>query len=82
MLPCNRSHVRSSAVAKDGGSGVGLVAKSFYLINPRESVPGYFGLEVSSQAIGGLKVLVADLTTTTVAALMPSDWRVALCDER
>ena len=32
--------------------------------------------------MAGLKVLVADLTTTTVAALMPSDWRIALCDER
>ena len=47
--------MRSLAAAKDGGSGVGRVAKSFYLINPRESVPGYFGLEVSSQAIGGLE---------------------------
>ena len=58
------------------------MAKSIYLINPKESFPGYFGLEVSAQVKNGLQTLVADLTTTTLAAMVPPDWHVKLCDER
>ena len=58
------------------------MAKSIYLINPKEISPGYFGLEVSGRLNGRPQALIADLTTTTLAAMVPSDWRIALCDER
>ena len=56
--------------------------KSIYLINPRESVPGNHSMEVL-QAWGIVNMVgIADLATTTVAALIPKDWAVSICDER
>ncbi|MEX1107990.1 MAG: radical SAM protein [Dongiaceae bacterium] len=59
-----------------------MVERSIYLINPRENAPGYYNMEVL--AAWGVTRLVnlADLTTPTVAAMVPPDWRVSLCDER
>src|SRR5688500_16547563 len=56
--------------------------KSIYLINPRDDCPGYEGAEVL-QAWGiANKVVLADLTMPTVAALVPASWTIKLCDER
>jgi radical SAM superfamily enzyme YgiQ (UPF0313 family) len=55
---------------------------SLYLINPAESVPGYFGLEVLEAWAGIQTVGMADLAMPTVAAFAPADWAVRLCDER
>lgn len=55
---------------------------SLYLINPAESVPGYFGLEVLGAWAGVRAVGMADLAMPTVAAFAPADWDVRLCEER
>jgi radical SAM superfamily enzyme YgiQ (UPF0313 family) len=58
------------------------LAPSIYLINPAERSPGYHSLEVL-EAWGIAKAVnFADLSTTTIAALVPRDWGVAICDER
>jgi len=56
--------------------------RSIYLINPREGAPGYFNMEVLGAWGVGNFVNLADLTTTTVAAMVPADWHVTICDER
>ncbi|MCA9050888.1 MAG: radical SAM protein, partial [Planctomycetaceae bacterium] len=48
---------------------------------PLNGTPGYYGAEVFS-AIGMQPMIpIADLATTTVAAMVPDDFRIALCDE-
>jgi hypothetical protein len=54
--------------------------RSIYLINPREGAPGYFNMEVLGAWGVGNYVNLADLTTTTVAAMVDG-WRVSLCDD-
>lgn len=56
--------------------------KSIYLINPCENAPGYFNMEVLEAWGATNKVNLADLTMPTVAALVPADWRITICDER
>jgi len=56
--------------------------RSIHLINPRENAPGYYNMEVLGAWGVGKRVNLADLTMPTVAALLPADWRVSLCDER
>jgi radical SAM superfamily enzyme YgiQ (UPF0313 family) len=56
--------------------------KSIYLINPRDSVPGYFSMDVLSELGRGSFVAIADLSTPTVAAMVPPDWSVRICDDR
>ena len=56
--------------------------KSLYLINPRSATPGYFGAEVFEAWGLGAAASIADLATTTVAALAPANWDVSLCDEQ
>jgi radical SAM superfamily enzyme YgiQ (UPF0313 family) len=58
------------------------VRKSIYLINPRESTVGYFGLEVLKAGRIVDAIGLADLSTTTLAALIPRDWQITICDER
>ena len=58
------------------------MAKSIYLINPKEDLPGYFSLEVCGQGGDDNATLFADLSTTTLAAMVPPDWKIGLCDER
>ncbi len=57
------------------------MAKSLYLINPRNTNPSYFGSEVYEYM--GLAPIqaVADLATVSVAAMAPSDWRIEICEE-
>jgi radical SAM superfamily enzyme YgiQ (UPF0313 family) len=54
---------------------------SMYLVNPASDFATYFGGEV----IGGCGLLpgamVADLATTTLAALAPADFTLTICDE-
>lgn len=59
-----------------------MSTKSLYLINPAEHRPGYFGLEVFEAFGLSAVTFVADLATTTVAALVPRGWRVRIADER
>jgi radical SAM superfamily enzyme YgiQ (UPF0313 family) len=56
--------------------------RSIYLINPRETYPYYHGTDVL-QAWGiSNRIAIADLTMPTVAAMVPPDWNITLCDER
>jgi radical SAM superfamily enzyme YgiQ (UPF0313 family) len=56
--------------------------KSIYLINPRENGPGYHGFDVFEGWNITRLANLADLSTTTVAALVPPGWTIAICDER
>ena len=57
------------------------MAKSLYLINPRSETATYFGAE-SYEFFGfAAAQSIADLATATVAALVPRDWRVEICEE-
>jgi radical SAM superfamily enzyme YgiQ (UPF0313 family) len=55
---------------------------SLYLINPAEKTPGYHSMEVLQAWRIAKAVNFADLSTTTIAALAPRDWRATICDER
>jgi len=57
------------------------MAKTLYLINPRPSSPSYFGAEAYEHHGYPMAQAIADLATTTVAALAPSDWTVTICEE-
>ncbi len=56
--------------------------KSIYLINPTADFPSYYSAEIYSHL--GLKSVAytADLAIATVAALIPDDFEVTLCDEQ
>ena len=56
--------------------------RSIYLINPAESGPAFHGMEVFEAWGLGRLANVTDLSTTTVAALIPAEWSVSICDER
>ncbi len=57
------------------------MSKSIYLVNPAADFPAYYGAEVFRS--WGLKpaTATADLTTVTVASMVPDDFEVQLCDE-
>lgn len=54
--------------------------KSIYLINPAADFPTYYGAEAVERWGFGPAMSVADLATTTVAALAPSGFAVELCE--
>lgn len=56
--------------------------RSIYLINPKENVLGYHGMEVLRGWGIADQTNLADLATTTVAAMVPAGWDISLCDER
>ncbi len=56
--------------------------RSLYFINPAESSPGYHTMEVLKEWRIANAVNIADLTGPTIAALLPPNWEVQLCDER
>ncbi len=60
-----------------GGESV----KSLYLINPRADVATYFGGEAFEAHGFAPAVWLADLALPTVAAMVPRDFHVSLCDE-
>ena len=53
---------------------------SIYLINPRADGPDYFGVGAFVENGWAPATLVADLATVTVAALVPTDFEVEICD--
>ncbi len=55
--------------------------KSLYLINPRPANPSYFGAEAFQHHGYAAAQAIADLATSTVAALAPDDWHVEICEE-
>ena len=57
------------------------MSKSLYLINPKSESPSYFGAEVFESWGFESVQAIADLATTTVAALAPPDWEIEICDE-
>ncbi|MGE0238808.1 MAG: radical SAM protein [Parvibaculaceae bacterium] len=56
--------------------------RSIYIINPQEAAPYFFSSEVLTATHIGRFPIVADLATPTVAALVPEDWTIEICDER
>lgn len=57
------------------------MSKSLYLINPKADTRSYYEAEVFTYLGLPPTALIADLAITTVAALAPSDFEIALCDE-
>lgn len=57
------------------------MSKSLYLINPRPANPSYFGAEAFEQWGYDPAQAIADLATSTVAALAPADWTIKICEE-
>ncbi len=57
------------------------MGKSIYLVNPASDAPVYFGTEVLGSLGIPRSALIADLATTTVAALIPREFDVEICDE-
>jgi radical SAM superfamily enzyme YgiQ (UPF0313 family) len=57
------------------------VGKSLYLINPAAGMPGYWGAEIFSGLGMTPTIAIADLAIATVAAMVPDDFHVQLCDE-
>ncbi|MEM7344966.1 MAG: hypothetical protein AAF485_12050 [Chloroflexota bacterium] len=57
------------------------MAKSIYLINPRADFPNYYSAEVVEHLGFTPAAFIADLVITTVAAFVPDDFEVTLCDE-
>ena len=54
---------------------------SILIVNPAADFPTYFGAEVLG-ASGGLPgIMMADLTSVTVAAMVPADFHVSIVDE-
>ncbi|MBN1656098.1 MAG: radical SAM protein, partial [Deltaproteobacteria bacterium] len=58
------------------------MSKSIYLINPKPDYAGYWSGDFGYLSIKGKSLFIADLAINTVAALVPSDFRVELCEEQ
>ncbi len=56
-------------------------ARSIYLINPAADFPTYYGAEVYAGRGYQRAAFLADLVVPTLAAMVPPDWHVELCDE-
>src|SRR5205809_986780 len=57
------------------------MSRSLYLISPRSDFPTYYGGEVHAARGLGSAASMADLSITTVAAMVPADFSLRLCDE-
>lgn len=57
------------------------MSASIYVINPAADSPTYYGGEVFTASNIAPGCMVADLATTTLAAMAPADVPVVLCDE-
>jgi hypothetical protein len=55
--------------------------KAIYLVNPASDFPTYFGAEAHARKKGKATTLMADLAVPTLAAMVPDDFQVSLCDE-
>ncbi|MBN1995559.1 MAG: radical SAM protein [Anaerolineae bacterium] len=58
------------------------MSKSIYLINPRADFPSYYSAEIYTHFGLSPVAYTADLAIATVAALVPADFEVTLCDEQ
>lgn len=58
------------------------MSNSIYLINPKADFPNYYSSEVVAHLGFTPAAFIADLVITTVAALVPDDFDVTLCDEQ
>jgi hypothetical protein len=58
------------------------VSKSIYLIEPKADFPNYHSAEVVGHLGFPPFAYIADLILTTVAAFVPDDFEVTLCDEQ
>lgn len=56
--------------------------RSIYLINPREPAPAYHAMDFLRSWGLANATGVADLSIPTIAAMVPADWQVSICDER
>jgi radical SAM superfamily enzyme YgiQ (UPF0313 family) len=58
-----------------------MAGPSIYIVNPRCDAPSYYTADVFSAHGLAPAVLVADLAIVTLAAMVPSDFTVSICDE-
>lgn len=54
---------------------------SIYLINPQSDMPSFHGGDVLAANGFSGQTYFADLVIVTVAAFVPADWQIRLCDE-
>ncbi len=57
------------------------MSKSIYLINPSPDTPAYYSTDVLTHFGFDPITFIADLAITTVAALVPADFDVEICDQ-
>jgi radical SAM superfamily enzyme YgiQ (UPF0313 family) len=57
------------------------MANSIYLINPKANFANYYSADVMASLNLSPTAYVADLAIATVAALVPDDFTITLCDE-
>jgi radical SAM superfamily enzyme YgiQ (UPF0313 family) len=57
------------------------MSRSLYLVNPKPEAPSYFGAEFYAHWGFPPTQSLADLSSTTVAAMAPDDWQIEICDE-
>jgi radical SAM superfamily enzyme YgiQ (UPF0313 family) len=57
------------------------MARSIYLINPRQDFPSYFGTDVVEKATGRKTAYSVPLALPTVAAMIPQDFHITFCDD-
>src|SRR5713101_7266015 len=57
------------------------MGSSIYLVNPASDFATYFSAEVLAGSGMAAGAIIGDLATTTLAALAPADFRIAICDE-
>ncbi|MEZ5979757.1 MAG: radical SAM protein, partial [Planctomycetota bacterium] len=57
------------------------MTRSIYLINPAADFPTYYGAEVYAGRGYAPAVFLADLVVPTLAAMVPDDFHVEICDE-
>ncbi|MCP5014222.1 MAG: B12-binding domain-containing radical SAM protein [Ketobacter sp.] len=57
------------------------MSKSIYLINPSPDMPSYYSTDVLTHLGFDPMAFIADLAITTVAALVPADFDVEICDQ-
>src|SRR5438128_9840178 len=57
------------------------MSRSIYLINPASDFPTYFGAEVIAGSGLPAGAIMADLAILTLAAMVPNEFRIELCDE-
>ena len=57
------------------------MASSIYMVNPSNDFPSYFGGEVFAGRGFRPATMVADLALPTLAAFVPDDFEVRICDE-